>query len=137
MLFQGQEFLSYSSFDFPVPPNLNWDAAEQNKGIVNEVSALLRLPIVPGASAAFALAPLRVIAVCNSLVCLLNFGPALLATPVHVPCANRPGKWQQVFNGDSTQYFPSFQGIGSQEIDFDANGTAVVDIGPFSMLCFH
>jgi len=43
MLFYGQEMLSYQTFNFPVPPNLDWRLATANKGLVQEVTDLLAL----------------------------------------------------------------------------------------------
>ena len=37
MLLQGQEFLTYASFTFPVPPPLDWSLAQTNAGLVEEV----------------------------------------------------------------------------------------------------
>ena len=43
MLFYGQEMLTYATFQFPVPPNLDWGLANANAGIVKEVTDLIAL----------------------------------------------------------------------------------------------
>ena len=43
MLFQGEEFVTYAAFDFPVPPPIDWGLAAANAGIVQEVWKLLRV----------------------------------------------------------------------------------------------
>lgn len=43
MLFYGQEMLTYKSFDFPVPPPIDWSLAQINSGLVKEVTDLIFL----------------------------------------------------------------------------------------------
>jgi hypothetical protein len=46
MLFQGQEMLTYKSFDFPNPPPIDWNLPTINSGIVSLVSDLISLRCV-------------------------------------------------------------------------------------------
>ena len=43
MIFYGQEMLTYATFNFPVPPNLDWGLAQANAGMVQETTDLLSL----------------------------------------------------------------------------------------------
>jgi len=43
MLFYGQEFMTYSRFDYPFPPNLNWSLASINQGATYYVQDLSTL----------------------------------------------------------------------------------------------
>ena len=43
MLLQGQELLSYDSFDFPTPPKLDWSLADTNAGMLRESRDMIAL----------------------------------------------------------------------------------------------
>lgn len=43
MLLQGQELLTYGSFDFPTPPKMNWSLVDANAGVVRQVKDMIAL----------------------------------------------------------------------------------------------
>ena len=43
MLLQGQELLTYDSFDFPTPPKMDWSLADSNAGMLRETKALVAI----------------------------------------------------------------------------------------------
>jgi 1,4-alpha-glucan branching enzyme len=43
MLLQGQELLTYDSFDFPTPPKLDWSLVDSNAGMLRETKAMIAL----------------------------------------------------------------------------------------------
>ena len=43
MLLQGQEFLTFDSFDFPTPPKLDWSLVDSNAGMLRETRDMIAL----------------------------------------------------------------------------------------------
>ena len=43
MLLQGQELLTYDSFDFPTPPKVDWSLADSNAGMLRETKDMIAL----------------------------------------------------------------------------------------------
>lgn len=43
MLLQGQELLTYDSFDFPTPPKFDWSLVDSNAGLLRETRDMIAL----------------------------------------------------------------------------------------------
>ncbi len=127
--------LTYDSFLFPVPPSLNWNLAVVNSGIVREVSDLFALPISPFQTKSEIIVGQIVVVRNGDLLCCLNFASEETNVTLSGLSVSH-GNLQQIFNGDSRQYFPQFRGLGASTFEI-VNGTGVLSsIGEFAMICF-
>lgn len=114
MLLQGQEFLTRDSFDFPVPPPLNWSLAVANAGILRQARDLVHLRgsladlrgpqalVLSGEGHGNAAVKVCAVLRGSSTLVVTNFKRQTLAA---FPVSGVPdGEWSVRFNGDSRQY---------------------------------
>eukprot|EP01091_Cochliopodium_minus_P011834 TRINITY_DN3458_c0_g1_i1.p1 TRINITY_DN3458_c0_g1~~TRINITY_DN3458_c0_g1_i1.p1 ORF type:complete len:658 (-),score=155.48 TRINITY_DN3458_c0_g1_i1:71-2044(-) len=140
MLFYGQEMLSYTTFDFPVPPVLDWGLVTANAGMVQETSDLIALRTNTGGhgnglSGNFT----QILSVSNDatdkvvafrrstsssdpgMIVVLNFYQTNYPSFI---LQNMPkdGKWNVVFNGDLTKYSSQYGNYGSSQTYVTVSG---------------
>ncbi len=142
MLLQGQECLSYATFEFPVPPPFNWARCTQNAGIVQEVADLLALRTAIGSGLAGAHSSvLQVIDTASEkLLVLLRWDAAPAAGTLAVfnflgnnvstfrlRSVPADGVWYVRFNGDRPSYFPLYHGFGAYQTHVTVAGGASLD----------
>jgi 1,4-alpha-glucan branching enzyme len=162
LVYQGDEFLDYSIFDFKTP--LNWSNETTYAGIQSLYQALIAARVnsltkTPGlsdpnvkffhndtASDVVAWDRYKVSAPCaDDVVIVANLNSSdINNTPatyrVGLPCS---GTWTAVFNGDSTTYYSGFGNVGPDEgSTFSAQSTpcdgynysTTLNIGKFSAI---
>ena len=143
MLLQGQEFLTYAPFAFPIPPKIDWALASANAGLVQEVRTLLQLNVD-------SFGPASIVKVVNSeiqkvivlsrpnsnIVCAFNLFQASIRG---FPLTNMPapdGEWSVVFNGDDSAYSPLYKDFGmDQKTVSIAQGAGKLDLPEYSVVC--
>lgn len=155
MLLQGQEFLTYATFNFPTPPPLDWSLVQTNVGLVQEVSDMMSLRAnrngtsvgLTGKNAAIT----QVVNTNSAKVAVVhrwsdNGGNGQHMLVVYnmyeTKCAsftltNVPmdGKWEVVFNGDSTEYSSLFANCGAGQNSITvSNGSASLQLPEYSMI---
>jgi 1,4-alpha-glucan branching enzyme len=131
MLFQGQEFFDTTGFDFPDPPELDWQRTERFTGILRLYKDLIALrrdgAHVEGLRGdhfdvyrvderrhLIALRRWRDGGAGDDVVVLLHFGGEPLAdVAVGLPAE---GVWVTRFNSDDRRYSSQFSGVGPARV---------------------
>jgi len=155
MLFYGQEMLMYATFDFPVPPNLDWSVAQANAGLVQEVSDLIALRLnKAGHSLGLQGNVTNILLMSDDqtdkvlvyqradasspqdtgVVVILNMYETQYTAYV---LKNMPadGVWYVRFNGDLSKYSSLYANFGAQQTYIQvSNGQASVMIPQYSVL---
>jgi len=151
MLFYGQEMLTYASFQFPVPPPLDWSLASANSGIVQEVRDLISLRLNKnGNTAGLSGNVTRVLMVSDDstdkVVIYLrsnhNGSDVLVIMNMYqkqysaYQLSGIPnGTWKVRFNGDSKKYSSQNGGYASGQTQIHiSSGSGVVQIPAYSIL---
>jgi 1,4-alpha-glucan branching enzyme len=136
LLFQGQEFLEVSGFDFPVPPALNWSNQRDQAGVRTLYRDLIALRVKRPDTAGlrgngctvFRIDDdAKVIAYVRSgsdhtgdVVVVANFGGQNRASfPIGLPAG---GTWHVRLNSDAAKYGPGFGDFQSPDVVAAAPG---------------
>jgi len=163
MLFYGQEMLTYATFDFPVPPAIDWGVVNANSGLVQEVTDLISLRINKNGNTfgltGFSTSILQVLNSNSDKVCVYlrssnsskfsnkrdqhQSGDVVVVLNMHETQYNNfkivnipyDGVWNVRFNGDNQEYSSLYGDFGvSQSSITVSNGIGVLKLPKYSIL---
>jgi 1,4-alpha-glucan branching enzyme len=138
MLFYGQEFLTYDPFNFPVPPNLNWNLVNNNQGVIYYVTDLAALKLnKAGKTAGLTGDSTKIMQVVNDGTNKVIAFDRYSGSSHTVVVANMyqtnytsfivtnfpaDGVWQIRFNGDNKRYSSQFGSFGLNQTSVTVSG---------------
>ena len=155
LLLQGQEMLTYATFEFPSPPPLDWSLVSTNAGVVQAVTDMIALRTnrdgtslgLTGDNAAIVQVidgSAQKVAVIHRWSSETGAGQHMLViyNMYQTKCAaftltNVPmdGTWKVVFNGDLQEYSSQYANCGASQTTVTvSNGSGSVQLPEFSML---
>lgn len=159
MLFQGQELLTFTAFEFPIPSTLDWSRASAQAGLRQETADMIALRVSKNAATDGLLyrGHATVLAASHSEgVGVIQRSPSVTAGAARargnvlvvyhfqkttIPAfritgISNPGTYRVLFNGDRKQYSTLYDDtcVGTDLVVVDAHGTCSVCIPPMAML---
>lgn len=155
MILQGQEFLTYATFQFPSPPPLDWSLVQDNSGMVNEVRDMMHLRTNKNNTSLGLTSQnaktVQVVNTASSKVAVVyrwsdNSGAGqhilVIYNMYNSKCGSfeltgvpMDGRWAVLFNGDLTQYSAQYSNCGAtQDSVMISGGSGSVQLPEYSML---